>query len=145
MDLMAFLGSLADMEVDEQLRIDDLKATFTASSCCEIIQSLDCTIGEVFSVYVQVIFAYCLTFPCGFPRNVYLEERSRFQKQALVCFFSFSLRCNFLISVSHPFWCVLLHDLTIGLLETVDTVTMIDLNHVFVYVKIKWLLLVPVM
>ena len=104
MDEMAFLGPLADdMEIDEQLRIDDLRATFTASSCCKIIQSLDCTIGEVFSVYMQVIFAYCLTFPCGFPRSVYLAERSRFRKQALVCFFSFSFRCNFLISVSHSY------------------------------------------
>ena len=102
MDEIAFLGPLADdMEIGELLQIDDVRATFTASSCYKIVQCLDCTIGEVFSVYVQVIFAYWLTFPCGFPWNVYLVEHSRFRKQALACSFSFSFRCNFLISVSH--------------------------------------------
>ena len=102
MDEIALLGPLADdMEIDELLRIDDVRATSTAFSCYKIVQRLDCTIGEVFSVYVQVIFVYWLAFPYGFPWNVYLEEHSRFRNQALACSFSFSFRCNFLISVSH--------------------------------------------
>ena len=102
MDEIALLGPLADdIEIDELLRIDDVRATSTGSSCYKIVQRLDCTIGEVFSVYVQVIFAYWLTFPCGFPWNIYLMEHSRFRKQELACSFLFSFRRNFLMSVSH--------------------------------------------